>query len=123
MHLSDIILRAFGVRTWKPSPHYAECRRQAEVRLGDLSLPGEDAGAEMGNWPRLGAPSPTHADCILAGAALEIDYATATGMNRMRCVTRAVVAEIGRRLINDETARAVWVNQVYTQAIAAITAQ
>jgi hypothetical protein len=56
--LSDILLRALGVPKWQPSKHYAECRRLAEQRLGDLSLPGErdDAGAEMGNWPRLGCP-------------------------------------------------------------------
>ena len=41
MRLRAILLRLCGVRKWKPSPHYAECRRRAEVRLGDLSLPGE----------------------------------------------------------------------------------
>ena len=41
MRLRDILLRLCGVRQWKPSPHYAECRRLAEQRLGDLSLPGE----------------------------------------------------------------------------------
>ena len=54
MRLSDILLRLCGVRTWRPSKHYAECRRQAEQRLGDLSLPGE---TEMdGRWPVPGAP-------------------------------------------------------------------
>jgi hypothetical protein len=54
MRLSDILLRLCGVRQWKPSPHYAECRRLAEQRLGDLSLQGE---TEMdGRWPVPGAP-------------------------------------------------------------------
>ena len=55
MKLSDILLRLCGVRTWKPSGHYAECRRLAEQRLGDLSLPGE---TEMGGrWPVPGCPA------------------------------------------------------------------
>ena len=47
---SATILRFLGVRKWKPSPHYAECRRQAEKRLGDLSLLGERV------WPDRDAP-------------------------------------------------------------------
>jgi len=41
MKLSAILLRACGMRKWKPSSHYAECRRRAEQRLGDLSWLGE----------------------------------------------------------------------------------
>ena len=28
-------------REWKPSAHYAECRRLAEARIGPLTLPGD----------------------------------------------------------------------------------
>ena len=55
-------------REWKPSAHYAECRRLAERRLGDLRLPHEIArpprvggvtaqSNTLGQpWPERGAP-------------------------------------------------------------------
>jgi hypothetical protein len=64
MRLSDILLRLCGVRTWKPSPHYAECRRLAEQRLGDLSLRGEQTphvlkvGAQYPEWGPYQWPEP-----------------------------------------------------------------
>ena len=59
MRLSDILLRLCGVRReLRRGPCYPEMRAAAERVHGDLSLPGEreDAGADMGNWPRLGCP-------------------------------------------------------------------
>jgi hypothetical protein len=59
--------RLFGRGELRRGPCYPEMRAAAERVCGDLSLPGErdDAGADMGNWPRLGGPSPTQ--CQLSG--------------------------------------------------------
>lgn len=65
----------------------------------------------------------THAKCVVAGAALGIDYATATGAPRMQCVALALVTEIGARLINDEATRSAWIAQVNAQVVAAMTPQ
>lgn len=110
--LASPVVRANGVTDWILA-----------AQIIALNQHGEPISYRNRIDSLLGRVKATHAKCIIAGAALNIDYATATGLARMQCVALAIVTEIGERLVSDAAARSEWISRVYADVLAGMAPQ